>query len=84
MDLKARLKKLEQIAINSKTRSHSVESCICFPRCEPVNRTATERTVAEELQCPLHGRRLPIEIYRSKWLKKAPPLTRTAAGTHTA
>jgi len=55
------------------TSSHQDEGCICFPEGEHRDLTAEEREAAEELQCPRHGRRIPFEIYRAKWLRKAQP-----------
>ena len=76
MDIRTRLKKLEQSVADSKTTSQHVGSCTCFAQGEPLDLTAGERAAAEELQCPLHGRRLPFEIYRAKWLKQAKDSTR--------
>jgi hypothetical protein len=84
MDLKTRLKKLEQRATDLKTGSQHKENCICFPQGEPLDLTPTERKAAEELQCPLHGRRLPFEIYRSKWLKQAKDSTASKPDTHSS
>ena len=84
MDLRTRLKKLEQRAADRKTVSQQIESCICFPQGETLDLTPTEREAAGELQCPLHGRRLPFEIYRSKWLKQAPRSAKTEPVTHSS
>ena len=84
MDLRTRLKKLEQRASDWKTQSHKLKSCICFPQGEPLELTADEREAAGKLQCPLHGRRLPFEIYRSKWLKEALPSARTEPAVHSS
>ena len=84
MNLKTRLKKLEQRATDLKAQSRRLESCICFPQGEPLELTADEREAAEKVKCPLHGRRLPFEIYRSKWLKEAPGPANTEPPTHSS
>jgi hypothetical protein len=71
MDLRSRLKKLEQaMAEPSKTAQHE-EGCICFPANEDLSFNSEEGTAAEELRCPLHGRRIPagvFSLYRAAWM----------------
>ena len=76
MDLKTRLRKLEQTMAEQKTVAVWDEACICFPPDEhPVFHWLAEVEIAAAVRCPLHGVRFhaietPPFIYRSKWLRR--------------
>lgn len=71
MDLRTRLRKLEQTMTEPNTTPPHEEGCICFPADESLHFSQEEISAAEELPCPLHGRRIPVGthcVYRAKWL----------------
>ena len=78
MDLKTRLRKLEQTMAEQITAAVWDEACICFPPDEhPVFHWLAEVEIAAAVCCPLHGVRFhgietPPFIYRSKWLRRPP------------
>lgn len=77
MDLKTRLKKLEQQnAEGNSMARHS--DCICFPEKEQPNFCSEEeKQTALRVQCPLHGRRFDERtptIYKSAWLRESEAL----------
>ena len=74
MDLRSRLKKLEQIVTESNPTAQHEEGCICFPPGEPpaFHRVA-EIEAAAAARCPLHGMRFhaierPV-TFQAKWLR---------------
>ncbi len=70
MDLRSRLKKLEQAVTEPSTTAQREESCICFPADEDLSFNSEEGRAAEELSCPLHGQRIPAGVfstYRAAW-----------------
>jgi hypothetical protein len=76
MDIRTRLKKLEQTMIEQKTTKEREEACICFPPDElPKFCWKAEAPAAAAVLCPLHGMRFhtiqtrPF-IYRAKWLRR--------------
>jgi hypothetical protein len=75
MDLKTRLKKLEQTMAKQQTTKVWDEACICFPPDElPEFCWTAEAEVASAIVCPLHGVRFHaikprLFIYRAKWLR---------------
>lgn len=77
MDVRTRLKKLEQTRAEQKT-SEGVweEACICFPPDEPPElEFMAEAEIAASVLCPLHGVRFHaiqqrLVIYRAKWLRR--------------
>ena len=77
MDIKTRLKKLEQTMTEQKTTKEWKEACTCFPPDElPAFHWLAEVKTAGAIHCPLHGVRFhaietPPVIYRSKWLRRA-------------
>jgi hypothetical protein len=73
MDLKTRLKKLEQDMTEPRISQQHEEECICFPADEPpAFHWVAEGETAAAVLCPLHGLRFhsidkPV-IYQAKWL----------------
>jgi hypothetical protein len=71
MDLRSRLKKLEHAVTEPSITAPNEEGCICFPADEPLSFSSEESRAAEEVRCPLHGRRIPpgvFSVYRAGWL----------------
>src|SRR5271165_2376358 len=71
MNLKNRVKKLEQTIPNPSTTPRHEKGCICFPGDEHLHFNLEESRAAEELRCPLHGPRIPagvFSMYRAAWL----------------
>jgi hypothetical protein len=70
MDLRSRLRKLEQTMTKLSTTPLYEEGCICFPPDEDLCFNSEESRAAEELSCPLHGQRIPAGVfstYRAAW-----------------
>jgi hypothetical protein len=73
MDLRSRLKKLEQDMIEPNTAPPHEEACICFPPGEPpAFHWMAEVETAAAVRCPLHGTRFdaidePV-VYQARWL----------------
>jgi hypothetical protein len=58
MDLRSRLKKLEQTISEASTTAQHEEGCICFPPGEPpAFHWVAEVETAAAVRCPLHGMR---------------------------
>jgi hypothetical protein len=76
MDIRIRLKKLEQTMTEQKTAAVWSEACICFPPDEPPEFCwLAEAETAAAVVCPLHGVRFHaiqprLFIYRAKWLRR--------------
>jgi hypothetical protein len=76
MDIRARLKKLEQTRAEQITPIVWEEACICFPLDElPELEFIAEAEIAAAVLCPLHGVRFHaikprLSIYRAKWLRR--------------
>jgi hypothetical protein len=76
MDIRTRLKKLEQTVAEEKITAVWDEACICFPPDEPPEFCwAAETEIAAAVLCPLHGLRFhevkrKLVIYRAKWLRR--------------
>src|SRR5450755_2501262 len=73
MNLRTRLKKLEQTMTDPNISPQQDEDCICFPPDEPPEfRWVAEIETAATVRCPLHGVRFGAidkpAIYRAKWL----------------
>jgi hypothetical protein len=73
MDLRSRLRKLEQNAgAGSMTRD---ADCTCFPLDEqPQFGSEEEKQAALEVLCPLHGLRFNPStptVYKSEWLRQS-------------
>ena len=62
MNLRSRLKKLEQAVTDPSTAAQHEEGCICFPADENLCLNSEESRAAEELRCPLHGQRIPAGV----------------------
>jgi len=86
MDLKTRLRKLEQTMAEQKTPAVWDEACICFPADEPpAFYWLAEVEIAAAVRCPLHGMRFhaietPPFIYQSKWLRRTDHTTLDCSG----
>jgi hypothetical protein len=62
MDLINRLKKLEQSMTEPAiTADHEERLRLLSRECKPVF-NSEESTAAEDLRCPLHGRRIPADV----------------------
>jgi hypothetical protein len=76
MDLKTRLKKLEQTVLEPNSTAQHEEGCICFPLGEPpAFHWMAEVETAAAVRCPLHGVRFdaiekPV-VYEAKWHRPA-------------
>ena len=74
MDLRSRLKKLEQTISEASTTAQHEEGCICFPPGEPpAFRWVAEVETAAAVRCPLHGMRFdaidrPV-VFLPKWAR---------------
>ena len=72
MDLRNRIKKLEQTMAEPSTTAQYEEGCICFPPGEPpAFHWVAEIETAAAVRCPLHGVRFdaiekPV-VYEAKW-----------------
>jgi hypothetical protein len=72
MDLRTRIKKLEQTMSDPNVSPHHDEGCICFPADEPpAFHWVAEVETAAAMQCPLHGARFheidrPV-VFQAKW-----------------
>jgi hypothetical protein len=77
MDIRTRLKKLEQTMTEQETIEEWDEACICFPPDEPPEMEfMAEVEIAAAVRCPLHGARFHaiqqrLVIYRAKWLRRS-------------
>jgi hypothetical protein len=86
MDIRTRLKKLEQTMTEQKTTREWEEACTCFPPDElPAFHWLAEVEIAAAVRCPLHGVRFhaietPPFIYRSKWLRRTDHMTFDCSG----
>jgi hypothetical protein len=70
MNLRSRLKKLEQAVTDPSTTAQQEEGCICFPADQDLCFNSEESRAAEELRCPLHGQRIPAGVFitnRAAW-----------------
>ena len=70
MDFRSRLKKLKLTVTEPGITAQYEEGCICFPADEDLSFNSEESRAAEELRCPLHGRRIPAGLfctYRAAW-----------------
>ena len=72
MDLRNRLKKLEQEMAERSTTLQYEEGCICFPPGEPpAFQWVAEVETAAAVRCPLHGVRFDaiekLVVYEAKW-----------------
>ncbi len=74
MDLRSRLKKLEQTVLEPNSTAQHEEGCICFPLGEPpAFHWMAEVETAAAVLCPLHGVRFdaiekPV-TFQAKWLR---------------